>query len=95
MSAIVSTTDIAPGVTKTVIHRTRRTVIEATPEGRYTLTAEREEVTLINDQIVGAPLNLPPVILNHEDIVANSVFGVVQAAISQAIEAKAALPAAP
>ena len=88
MSRVVSTADIAPQAQKQTVRRTRRTCIEATAAGRFQLVAEREEVELINGQLVGAPRPCSPVVLGHDELVSHPNFAAVQTVISAAIDAK-------
>ncbi len=87
MSRTIATSDIAKGVPLESVRRTRRVVIEATPEGVYSLTAERETVALVNGVQVGAPSSSGIVTIGHADLVKHPNFAAVQKVISGAIDA--------
>ncbi len=88
MARTISTTPLAKNTARTVERRTRRTVIETTADGRFRLTAEREEVTWIGDEQVGAPVAAGVIVLSHDEIVGSKDFASVVGAISGAIDAK-------
>ncbi len=87
MARTISTTPIKDAA-RTVERRTRRVVIESTADGRFRLTAEREEVTWIGDEMIGAPVAAGNIVLSHDEIVGSKDFASVVAAISGAIDAK-------
>ncbi len=88
MARTISTTPIAKDAARTVERRTRRVVIESTADGRFRLTAEREDVTWIGDDLIGAPVAAGNIVLSHDEIVGSKDFTSVVAAISGAIDAK-------
>lgn len=86
MSRVISTKTIAKGVDQTVTRRTRRVVIDATADGRYRVTAEREDVAEIGGQQVGGTTAAPYVTLEHDAVLAHPDFASVQKAIAAAID---------
>ncbi len=88
MSRTISTNTIAPGVVETTERRTRRTCIEASPEGKYLLVGEQEDVIKIGDRIIGTK-PAPAVVISHDELVTNPDFKTIAAAITRAIDDKA------